>query len=262
MQGKDEIILVGTYKDMKFGTRFNLTGADQKDVARALASISEAIEPYAFKFSEIDMAKIDSLAKPSGKGIGAVYGFLESNRPKELKEALAKSMPDPKLMDVGETYLLNTIMKKSGVKFSISKAGLTIEQETEKPDDTVAFIGKFGQWISIKKLCVDKVQDYEVSGILAGIDNTVVNKAFDFFGTKKDDAMVQSIAAGKRRTLGNLAEALRGLEPKLSGNDDDVYAVCKVCETIGYKPYASPEMLTDAHPDIKPPKTRGRKPKA
>jgi hypothetical protein len=127
--------------------------------------------------------------------------------------------------------------------------------------DHISFIGKYKQWIAIKKLGLESVQDYEVSAVLASANHTMINKSFDFADLKKNDAVVDSICKGKRKSYGNVAQALKDLTPKLSGTSDDAYVVCKVLETLGFKPYASPDMLTAAHPDIKPPKVKGRKPK-
>jgi len=255
---RDEIIFAGQYKDFRLGIRFELTGKKPEDVAAALAHISSSIEPYAFKFSGIDTKKIDDFAKVSGKGISAVYGFLESRTPGDIKKALGTALPDPKLMSVAECYLFNRILENAGVAFKPSVA--PVKPAEEQIEDFIGFIGKYGKWIAIKKLGLEKVQDYEVSGVLSGVNHTAVNKAFDFAGVEKDDEAVASAARGMRKSYNNAAAMLKELEPKLSG-DSAAYLVCKSLETLGYRPYASPGMLTDAHPDIKPPKVRGRKPK-
>ncbi len=260
MEGGDEIIFTGAYKDFKLGMRFDLSGREPKDAAAALAYISASIEPQAFAFSGIDTKKIDEFAKPAGKGIGAVAAFFEKNPTGAIRERLSAAMEKPELMAVGETYLINQLLVKAGVQFKVQPSPAITPKE-EKIEDFVGFIGNYRGWIAIKKLGLGNVQDYEVSGILSGINHTIVNKAFDFSGVKKDDAAVDSVAKGKRKSYGNLAAALKELEPKLTGSPDDAYLVCKVCENLSYKPYASPEMLTAAHPDIKPPKVRGRKPK-
>jgi len=264
MSGNDEIIFTGEYKDFRFGARFEVTGKSGKDVARILDHISARIEPYAFRFSGIDTKMIDDMAAPAGKGIPAVYGFFENHPPRELSTMLRKAVPDPALMPAAESYLLNTLLKNAGVGFKATDGQTEIRAEDEKPEDVIAFIGRYGQWIAVKKLGLDKVQDYEVSGILSSVNHTLVNKAFDFAGIKKDDALVDSIASGKRRSYGNLGMCLREMEAKstaVTSDADQAYVICKIFEKLGYKPYASPGMLTEAHPDIKPPKVRGRKPK-
>ncbi len=261
--GEDQIVFCGAYRDFSYGVKYDVTGAGQAEVARILTSISSKIEPASFRFAGINEKAIGEkvAGKISGKGIPAVYGFLESNPPKELKTALEKTIPDPLLMPAAETCLLNALLSAAGVGFKAAPEAPERKPSAEKPDDVIAFMGKYGQWVAIKKLGLDSVKDYEVSGILAGINHTLVNKAFDFSGAKKDDALVASVTAGRRKSFGNVGMCLRELEGKLSGDAGDAYAVCKTLEALGYRPYASPGMLTDMYPDIKPPKQRGRKPK-
>ncbi|MCI0504051.1 DUF2666 domain-containing protein [Candidatus Micrarchaeota archaeon] len=260
MDGNDEIIFTGAYRDFSLGIRFDLSGRKPEEVAGALAYISASIEPHAFRFSGIDTKKIDEFAKPAGNGLAAAYGFLEAKGPGGVKDALLKAVPDANLLPAAESYFFSRLLSGAGVPFKVAPTQAA-RPEQEKIEDFIGFVGKFGPWIAIKKLGLEKVQDYEVSGILAGINHTVVNKAFDFAGVKKDDAIVASAAGGKRRSYGNVALVLREIEQKMGGDSGDAYLVCKALETIGYKPYASPEMLSVAHPDIKPPKVRGRKPK-
>ncbi len=261
MIGADEIIFNGAYKDFKLGIHFNLDGKQEKEVAQVLGYISSAVEPQAFRFSGIDTKMIDGFAKPEGKGISAVCSFLESNPQAKIKDSLGKALSDPKLLPAAESCFFNSMLTRAGVDFKIATAEPPFKASEEKPEDYIAFIGKYKSWIAIKKLGLEDAEEYEVSGILSGINHTIVNKAFDFAGVKKDDAAVNAITKGKRKSYGNLVLCLRDLESKLTGSMDDAYLVCKVMEMLGYRPYASPAMLTNAYPDIKPPKVRGRKPK-
>jgi hypothetical protein len=254
MTGKDEIIFTGEYKDFRLGMKFDVSGKQPAEVASALCQVSEKIEPHAFRFSGIDMKGIDSFAS-SSKGIPGIISFLDANSPGAIKEAIGKNLLKPELITAAESYLFNRLLSKAGVGFK-PKAQAAVSPAEESIGDFIGFIGKFGNWISIKKLGLEKVQDYEVSGILSGINHTAVNKAFDFAGMKDDSG---SVLKGKRKSYGNLSESLKELEGKMTG--DDAMTVCRVFEGIGYRPYASPEMLTAAYPDIKPPKVKGRKPK-
>lgn len=260
MTGNDEIIFTGEHRDFRLGVRFDLSGKTPGEAAAALAYVSAAIEPHAFRFSGIDAAAIDKLAAPSGSGLGAVRAFFESNPSGALRGKLLACVPEPALYPAAESCLINRLLAKAGVPFKVAPSP-SVKPGDEKIGDFIGFIGKYGQWMAIKKLGLEKVQDYEVSGILAGINHTAVNKAFDFSGVEKNDALVAEVAAGKRKSFGNMVQCLGGLEGKLTGGAGDAYVVCKALEALGCKPYASPEMLTEAHPDIKPPRTRGRKPK-
>jgi len=251
MVGGDEIIFSGSYKDFSLGVRFELAGKKPEEVAHVLAYISSEIEPYAFRFSGIDMKRIDDFAKP-GKGISSVCDFLEKNST-EWNKLLKESLSDMLLRAAAESYLFNRLLAKADVNFKAPAEPL-MKSEKEDTGDQIAFIGKYGSWISIKKLSLEKVEDYEISGILGGINFSAVNKAFEFAGLKDDEA-VSAATKGKRKSMGNAVMALRELE------SDNPYVICKVLEESGYRPYASPHMLMNAHPDIKPPKVRGRKPK-
>lgn len=251
---EDEIIFSGRYKDFSLGVHYDLTGKGENEVSAILGRISSEIEPYAFAFSGIDAKAIDDYVKPDGNGIGAVYSYIENNSSAWNKWAKA-SLKDSKLMPAADSYMFNRLLEKAGVQFKVSMP-VTVKPAKEEASNVIGFIGKYKEWMAVKKLSTEKAKDYEISGILSGINFTVVNKAFDFAGVKKKDDVVASATKGKRKSYGNAVSALREIEA-----DPDPYVVCKVLETLGYRPYASPHMLTDAYPDIKPPKVKGRKPK-
>ena len=256
MVGKDELIFTGEYKGFRLGLKYELSGKDGKYVSAALSSLSEKIEPHAFYFSGIDMKNIERIADPKGKGLSSIINFLDSNPQGQVKQELSKGLAKPELISAAESYFFNRMLMRAGVYFKAGEAAV-LEASEEKPDDFIGFIGKYGSWVSIKKLGLGNVQDYEVSGILSGINHTAVNKGFDFANLKDGSG---AFLAGKRKSFGNLSETLKQIEGKVAG-PEDAMTVARVFEGVGYRPYASPQMLTDAYPDIKPPKTRGRKPK-
>jgi hypothetical protein len=258
MFGGDEVIFTGDYKGFKLGVAFDLKGKEPKDVAQVLAYISSKIEQPAYEFSGIDTKKIDGMAKVKGTGLSAIINFIENTS--KLRDELGKCVSNPKLICVAESYLFNRLLTQTGVQFKILSTNAQ-KPSDEEIGDFIGFIGKYKDWVAIKKLGMEKVQDYEVSGILSGINHSIVNKAFEFAGVNKNDSLVSSVTSGKRKSYANLAAVLKELEPKLPNGTDSAYVVCKVFETLNYKPYASPDMLTEAYPDIKPPKVKGRKPK-
>lgn len=258
MVGGDEIIFVGAYKDFRLGVRFDLTNKTPEYVAGALAYISMHIEPAAFAFSGIDTVAIEKLAALTGTGVEAVAAFLESKPPADLRAKLMATVPMPELYPAAESCFINYLLTKAGVAFKVAPPD-SLKPAEEKIEDFIGFIGKYGNWVAIKKLGVDNAQDYEVSGILSSINHTAVNKAFDFIGWKTDVDAASEVQ--KRKSFSSLAQSLRELKGRLKGTPEDAFSVCARLERLGYRPYASPDMLTEAYPDIKPPKIRGRKPK-
>ncbi|MBN1169402.1 DUF2666 family protein [Candidatus Micrarchaeota archaeon] len=247
MYGSDEIVFTGKYKDFSLGVHYDLSKAAEKDVAGILTEISEGIEPFAYAFSGINTEEICQQAKVSGSGIEAVAKAVEqSDFGKWVKQKYAKEM-----RPVAESYYFNRLLANAGVKIRPETQN-AIKPTKEDFGGTIAFVGKYKDWIAIKKLGLENVKDYEVSGILAGINFTIVNKSLAFAGFEGD---ASSITKGKRKSYGAAVECLREIE------NPEPHIVCRVLEELGFRPYASSHMLTDAYPDIKPPKVKGRKPK-
>ncbi len=250
MYGNDEIMLTGKYKEFEAGLHYELGSATEKDVSGILSKISNDIEPFCFRFSGIDTGTLDKSIKSSGKGLEGFIRSIEENSSEFNKSA--RAIYDKKMMPIAETYYMSRLAELCGVRIK-PEAKEKIAPKNEKPGDSIAFIGKYGKWVAIKKLGLEKVKDYEISGILSGINYTLVNKSFDFSGDN-DESEVMKITKGRRKSYGAVAECLKE-------SDGSAYSVCKILETVGYRPYASSHMLTDAYPDIKPPKVKGRKPK-
>ncbi|MBI5227505.1 DUF2666 family protein [Candidatus Micrarchaeota archaeon] len=257
----DEIILSGTFKDFRAGMRFDLEGKNEQDVASALMQVSNAVEEQAFKFSGIDTKRVNDFAKISGKGISSVAKFFEANSPGTIKAALEGAVPKKELGVVAESYLISQLLKKADVKLMPEATSDILPGKEEEDKEQIAFIGSYKGWISVKKLSTNKAQDYEISGILSGINHTAVNKYFDFAKISKDESVADAVTKGKRKSYINLAAALNEANGKLTGAKEDSFIILKIFEKLSFFPYPSPGMLTSAYPDIKPPKVKGRKPK-
>ena len=242
---REEIILVGEYKNFKADKHFYVDNLSEQELSGLLVQLSEHIEPFIYQFSGIDTKKIDVLV-PVLSDLSAVGTFLKSfKRDTLLSAAQNKSTMFP----IAESYLLNQLFKKAKISFKPTYT-TSISSEIEKPEDTIAFIGNCKGWFSAKKMSVNaSTQDWEVSGILSGINHTLVNKAFEFV------KMNEVVGSKARKSFGNLATALLNID------STNPYLICRTCENFGYKPYATPEILMDEYPDIKKPKVKGRKPK-
>ncbi len=243
---RQEIILVGAYKDFISDKHFYVDASSEQEISAILVGLSDHVEPYIYRFSGIDTSKADSLISGVRDGMEGVTSFLKSlKRDSLLPAANGKNT----MLPIVESYVLNRLFKKAGISFKPATT-TTAVAEIEKPEDVIAFIGNCKGWFSAKKMSVDdKTQDWEVAGILSGINHSIVNKSFEFAGMKGE------VGTKGRKSFGNLVTALLEL------SNPDPYTVCRTCENFGYKPYATPEILMDEYPDIKPPKVKGRKPK-
>ncbi len=243
MIGEDEIIFSGKYKGLDSNVRYGLKGASEKDAAGVLVEIIKTIEPFAYQFSEIDCKKVEEIASKAGKDLKSIEKFIRENNVRKMLEVTVK---EDKLITAAESYFFNRVLTNAGIA-PRPDVPCTVKPVTEKAEGQIVFVGKYGKWVAIKKLTLEGVKDWEVSGLLSGVVQTAVNKAFEFTGQSGE------VALGKRRkSFGAAADLLEELAGK------DAYTVIKSLENLGYAPYAHPGMLTAAHPDIKPPKPRGR----
>ncbi|MBI5223037.1 hypothetical protein HY990_01305 [Candidatus Micrarchaeota archaeon] len=266
MEIHDEIILTGEYKSLKLGFRFDLSGTKPSDVSYALGQTYSKIELPAYQFAAVDLKKISSFVSSnvSGTGISAVCSFFEKNSPGQIKTLLVSSVPSdkPKLISMAESFMIRELLQKCNVPYLGFSASSSLKPQPVPNDDVIGFIGKFGPWVSIKKLGLEGAQEYEISGVLSGISHSVVNKAFDFSDVKSAETLATAATKGKRKSYGALCEALKILSPNLKNDSASAFAVFKTLVLLNLLPYPSPALLTDAYPDIKPPKVKGRKPKA
>lgn len=261
----EEIIFSAKHGDFAFSERFIMSGQKKESALAVLAHISETIEPAAFRFAVADTKAIDAFAGKA-KTLKEVAKLLDSTPQNQIKDMLRDAVKgeDP-MVPAAETYMLSRLLTGAGVPYKITTKmfGPLPKSEPWPDNGTVAFIANWNGWISIKKLSVDeKTEGWEVAGLLSSANNTIVNKMFDLACAKKDDALVQKLCAGKRKSYKNIAAVLSQIEASGPQNTpESAYVLAKSCETLGIKPYASTDMLAQAHPEVKGVKMRGRKPK-
>ena len=212
--------------------------------------VIKTIEPFAYHFSEIDFRKVETIAAKAGNDLESIARYIREN---SLRKMLEGTVKDPKLVTASESYFFNRVLVEANIQI-IPDIPCTIKPELEKVEGQIVFVGKYGKWMAIKKLALEGAKDWEVSGILSGINQTIMNKAFEFAGQTE-----QIVSPKKRKSFSAAADLLEELAGKM-GNDrtKNAYTIVKSLEGLGYAPYAHPGMLTAAHPDIKPPKPKGR----
>ena len=261
---EDEVILSGKYKSFNVGVRFGLDGVDEEVVANTLEFLRTKIDPIAYEFEEINLKTISDFAKIDGKGVNSIIDFLSSNSPGSIKKLLLSSTKNPKLYDVAESYFLNVLFNSANVRYNVELPKLNLKPEKEEIPNQIAFIGHYGKWMAIKKLSLKSVdEDWEVCAILSGIHQTLLNKTFDFLNLSVDSSTIKKLGGGKRKSFGNLLNALKLYEKELTGDKNkDALTLKLLLESIKYRPYPNLQMLLSAHPDVKIPKPRGRAPKS
>ncbi len=251
-----EIILSGTFKSLNLKHHFILTNAKEEEVARLLARLSEEIEPFAYEFAGVNSKKVKALV-PSVSSFTQACEHLATVKQSEVKKALKEACAKDELLAAAEVLYISELFKKAGFEAKVKgTTSLTDKNDSNDPEQ-VAFVGNALGWFSIKKLSIDpSTQDWEVAGILSSINQTMISKMYDFLKLPVQTDEIMKATKGKRKSFGSLAEALKGIDTK------NPRTVMMIAETIGYPLYIRPDILTSAYPDIKPPRVKGRLPKA
>jgi len=262
MEGDDEIIFSGRYKDFEFGARYGLGKASGKDVAHVLSLIGEKIERTAFLNSGVEIRKVDGDVRRIGAGLRSVIDYLENKKQSELRKRFLEAAGKKTLVPVAESYFFNFMLKRARVYFKVTPSLVysSIRAKEQKIGNQIMFIGKYKDWMAIKKLSIKgNTKPWEISAILSGINNTVINKSFDFALGDKTEELDALVPKAGRKSYGNLAAALKELDLP-SHPVENAYVINKTFENFGYKPYANLEMLSQEY-DVKVKKPKGRKAK-
>lgn len=250
MIGDDEIIFSGKYKGFDFNARYGLKNATEKDVTCVLCDIVKKIEPYAYEFSGIDCKKIESIASKAGKNLESIAKFIKEN---PVRKELAGAVKNELLISEAESYFFNRVLTNANTPMFPDVASSSIKPEKEVVEGQMVFIGKYKGWVAIRKLALDKAEDWEVSGILSGAISTALNKAFSFSGQN------ENMTTEKRKSFSAAVDLLGELAGKMgSDKTRNAYLVVKSLEALGYPPHANLETLAVAYPSLKPKKPRGR----
>lgn len=250
MIGEDEIIFSGKYKGFSFSARYGLKNAGEKDVAYALCEIVKRIEPHAYEFSGIDRKKVEAVAAKAGKSLSSIAKYIRENQVrKQLEETLGNEL----LIGAAESYFFSRALANAGVAV-LPEVSSGLKAESETVEGQIVFIGKYKEWVAIKKLALEGAEAWEVSGMLCSAVETAVRKAFQFCGENEEIS-----GSGKRKSFGNAADLLDEIAGKMgSDKTKNAYLVARSLEALGYAPYANVGMLTAAHPELKPKKPKGR----
>ncbi|MFA5411778.1 MAG: DUF2666 family protein [Candidatus Micrarchaeia archaeon] len=259
----EELKMEVSLPELKEGISFDLSSASEKDAAYAISYCSDKIDALTFAYSGIEVQALDkALSKYSGKGPKEAGAAILAA--KSLREVFKDAVNDKNtLLPVAECYFFSKLPGRFGFSPKINPGMLTstIKPKSFAPGSRISLVSKYKDWVAIKKLFLEPdMQKWEIAGILAGINETLVKKAFDFAGLDKAklDAKAAELTKGKRKSYQSIGEALQGME----GNHAELACLYNfVLSTFEVLPYANRPMLSKQYPDIKGPKMRGRKPK-
>ncbi len=249
----DDFIVIYTYPYKGYfeemSERYNQP--DEKSLAYALSKFLEKVEATML-FSGIDHKSIYSeVSTVKGK---TLYETLSSLKVK----AIAKKYSTRKeLNETAETYVLFSALKLHDLhpfpspELISKEFSLNIKPSPFLKKQGIGIMLRFEDWVVIKKLSYEDVEDYMIAGITAGIASSVAGKFYSLLGF--------DIPSKKSKSLKNLILSLQSIEKEKGIKQN--YGIYKSFIENGYSPYATLEMLSKAYPSLKPKKPRGRLPK-
>ncbi|MBD3398680.1 DUF2666 domain-containing protein [Candidatus Micrarchaeota archaeon] len=254
------------YKGDKHGYHYNLASASEQDVAHAAAAVSRLTNEKGFLYTGIGMMRIDEFI--DGISASSPSEALKSLSTSDLRSAFKESIGElDKLVPAAEAYFFHKLFHKFSAPVLAEPEMFPGKLGVEKthPRGRIALLAKYKSWVAIKKMSIDpSVRDYEVSGTLCAINETLVKKAFDF--SQIDQVALETeakkLTKGKRKSYATIGEVLESIPHKNQGKLEKAYLIHAILREFKVRPYAHREMLSKQYKEIKPPKPRGRMPKA
>lgn len=254
------------YKGEKHGFCYRLDSASEQDVAHAVSSALELSNAKGFEFAGFNSAMIDKFVSsiPATSAPKALSDTPTSEIRALLKDSCGKL---DKLTPAAEAYFFYKLFSKYSLPCLPAKEMFRGNLKVEKthPSGKIALLAKYKSWVAIKKMSiVSSVQDYEVSGTLCAINETLVKKAFDFsqIDLTAIETEAKKLTKGKRKSYPAIGEAISSLPEKGKSEVENAYLLFSILGEFKVRPFAHREMLSKQYPDIKTPKPRGRMPKA
>ncbi|MCP4647430.1 MAG: DUF2666 domain-containing protein [bacterium] len=254
------------YKGDRHGLHYNLESASEQDVAHAAAAISQLANEKGFLYTGIAMMRIDEFV--DGISASTPSEALKSISSSVLRSAFKESVGElDKLVPAAEAYFFHKLFQKFSVPVLAEPEMFSGKLKMDKthPKDKIALLAKYKSWVAIKKMSLDSgVQDYEVSGTLCAINETLVKKAFDFaqIDIIALDTEAAKLTKGKRKSYSTIGEVLESIPDKNQNKLEKAYLLHAILRELKVRPYAHRLMLSKQYKDIKVPKPRGRMPKA
>lgn len=234
----------------KNSIKCNLNGKNEKHLAYCLIDFFEIAE-NAFVLSGIDAKGIKSEAEKI-----KAKSFSEALQNIQIKKTIENHVKKPELSETAESYFLYCLMRKFNENYFPSKKeleALGIKEHFESIEEKkgIGMMINFNGWTIVKKLSYEDAEDFMISGTIASIHDSIINKFWKFLGyqeVKKKSKSVQNFVKSVAE-----AESKKGIERN--------YSIYKAFIENGYFPYATLEMLAKAYPQLKPKKPRGKLPK-
>lgn len=245
-----ELAFVSNYKEFNWKDKVCYKFSDDaegKSVASALSEIHKIVTERSFnllKNKEID-EYVDSLV--NGNGLNAAADAIEKISMKEIEKAVGK---DKKLLYA--VYVLRSILEKTGCPLFLEKKKLETGKPEELDGEGILFYSSCKEWVVIKRMAkYDDTKKEEFMGILASINEAVVEKMFQFSNINQEEMTneVNKLTNGVRKGYPKLAEVIRKIPNKSS--EEQAFFLYLVLTNLKYDSFIRVPLVVKVYPEMK-----------
>jgi len=289
MSGSDSIEFFANYNGWIESRSLDIADSTTPlEIAHELASVRSLVSYKAFEVLGIDMKALDlyakkfaaSFAKNDYKSLAAAYKALGSA---DADSNITKAAKDnAQLKPFAKVYLLRAAAKELNLMWYVSDDSklFVIKSKPKKagsaPYAGIAFMAKYKDWISIKKLSISAdTKAEEVAAQLSSIRMTTERKLPQILGIDTDalDVYAAESTNNMRKSFANMEkivdilctsktkeEITKAIPSESVRMVAVIYLSNKMYQNIKLELEVSPELLMDMFPGLKIPKPKGRMP--
>ncbi len=289
MAGTDSIEFFANYNGWVESRNLEVSDSTKPtEIAHELASVRSLVSDKAFEVLGIDTKTLDayakkfasSFAKNDYKSLAAAYKALGSADADSNITKAAKN--SDQLKPFAKVYLLRAAAKRLGLNWYVPADNKILESKSKAnktgtpPYAGVAFMAKYKDWISIKKLSIDKeTKPEEVAAHLTSIRMATDRKLPQILGinTEELDLYANDSTNNMRKSVANLEKIVdilcsdntKKTVSKAIPSDSVrgiavIYLFGKMLQNIKMDLDVSSDTLVSMFPGLKIPKPKGRMP--
>lgn len=284
----EEITFTYNIRQKTFGIKTELEQTQTDKAIAALAQVQEETALPSFTYLGVNEAEVDKIvARVSVDARNpwrSLAQALKSMKPSEIKQACEKAVSSPELVPFAEQLFLRKCFEKAGLYATLAKKAVeeALPVSAPKPEkwpfgkeEGITFSAKFGDWVAIKKMTIDKLsKNPEIAYMLSGVNETATRKGFELLGVSGGplEAAAAQATRGKRKSFGALLESLENLadstlEDRLrqgaaqKGSKTSLeraFLARSLLKALSYDVVPDSDTLQKVYPELKFPKPKGR----
>ena len=290
MAGQDSLEFFARYKDWVVSRTLSVSDSTSpKEIAYFLVQVRNEVDNRAFEILGVDTKSLEAYAAKVAAGmhkgnyaqVAKAYKMLGSaDTEQEISKATGGR---EELKPFGKAYIFRAVIQKLGIDlyvpstdkaFSGNAKGTKPTSNVPFQSDAIAFLAKYKDWVSIKKMSIDEnTKPEEIAAHLSSIRIAADRKEAEILGVNTEplDIYASTVTENMRKSAANLEKIVAALESQecadqigtACGPDSALtsaartYLFSTMLQNLKIDFEVSPDTLMDMFPGLKIPKPRG-----